>query len=100
MGPCRQVNEAGDLSNKSKSKGVGVGLPLSYNITNALGGELCFTSNPGDTKFYFSLPFLSSSAAAGGGGGGDPGGAEALYDSIPTMEATRVAFTVRNFFIQ
>jgi len=34
----------GSLSN---AKGVGLGLPLSYNITNALGGELCFSSEPG-----------------------------------------------------
>ena len=38
------------------SKGVGLGLPLSYNIVNSLGGELCYASEPGNTTFYFSLP--------------------------------------------
>jgi signal transduction histidine kinase len=35
------------MGNLSNTKGVGLGLPLSYNITNALGGELCFSSEPG-----------------------------------------------------
>lgn len=93
----RQVRDAADLSNESKTKGLGVGLPLSYNIVNALGGELCFTSEPGNTTFYFSLPYLpppgwSAAAAVEGDSAAD---AKAYHDSIPTMEATRITLTAK-----
>ena len=48
--------DATTLSSASSSNGLGVGLSLSYNIVNSLGGELCFDSTPGDTKFFFTLP--------------------------------------------
>jgi len=39
----KQVS-GGELSDARFSQGVGLGLPLSYNIVNSLGGELCYTS--------------------------------------------------------
>lgn len=93
----RQIEDAGDLSNKSLSKGVGVGLPLSYNIVNALGGELCFTSEPGNTSFYFSLPYLTAAVGGGGASSGDGGVfSPAAYAAIPSAEATRLTFTAED----
>jgi len=81
----RQVEAAGSLSN---AKGVGLGLLLSYNITNALGGELCFSSEPGNTKFSFSLPYLAASASTLA-----PEEAAARYDAIPTAGLTHMRIT-------
>jgi PAS domain S-box-containing protein len=35
---------------------VGIGLSLSYHIVLALGGDIRYSSQPGLTKFWFSLP--------------------------------------------
>jgi signal transduction histidine kinase len=42
----KQVS-GGELSDARFSQGVGLGLPLSYNIVHSLGGELCYTSEVG-----------------------------------------------------
>ena len=39
-----------------KTTGLGIGLNLSYGLVRALGGELCFESEPGDTRFWCVLP--------------------------------------------
>jgi CheY-like chemotaxis protein len=72
----------------------GAGLPLSYNIINALGGELCFTSDPGNTKFYFSLPYMPTSKESAKASVAAPAMcAAAAYDAIPTTEAKRIVIT-------
>jgi PAS domain S-box-containing protein len=35
---------------------IGIGLSLSYHLVQALGGDLRYSSQPGLTKFWFSLP--------------------------------------------
>jgi signal transduction histidine kinase len=44
----------------TREKGTGLGLPLARKIVRAHGGELSFTSAPGDTRFTLTLPLLSS----------------------------------------
>jgi signal transduction histidine kinase len=44
----------------TREKGTGLGLPLARKIIRAHGGELSFSSTPGDTTFTLTLPLLSS----------------------------------------
>jgi signal transduction histidine kinase len=44
----------------TREKGTGLGLPLARKIVRAHGGELSFSSVPGDTTFTMTLPLLSS----------------------------------------
>lgn len=44
------------------SKGLGVGLNLTYALVRALGGELRYESKPGDTRFWFALPYKAKGA--------------------------------------
>jgi len=44
----------------TREKGTGLGLPLARKIIRAHGGELSFSSVPGETTFTLSLPLLSS----------------------------------------
>mmetsp|Transcript_3814 Transcript_3814/g.6360 ORF Transcript_3814/g.6360 Transcript_3814/m.6360 type:complete len:715 (+) Transcript_3814:122-2266(+) len=49
----------GKIENTIKSaekNGLGIGLSLSYYLVQSLGGELRYSSKPGLTKFWFSLP--------------------------------------------
>ena len=57
-----QVRKGENLADESKATGIGIGLPLSYNITNALGGELTFTSEPGKATLYDCAPSAWSRA--------------------------------------
>jgi signal transduction histidine kinase len=45
----------------TREKGTGLGLPLARKIVRAHGGELEFTSTPGDTTFRLTLPLGLSS---------------------------------------
>jgi len=42
--------------NSHRHNGMGIGLSLSYHLVQALGGDLRYTSEPGLTKFWFSIP--------------------------------------------
>uniref|UniRef100_A0A7S2GWN1 Response regulatory domain-containing protein n=1 Tax=Octactis speculum TaxID=3111310 RepID=A0A7S2GWN1_9STRA len=56
--------EAADTLREKIAKGLanrctnslGIGLSLAYHLVQAVGGELRYSSIPGDTKFWFSLP--------------------------------------------
>mmetsp|Transcript_15524 Transcript_15524/g.22124 ORF Transcript_15524/g.22124 Transcript_15524/m.22124 type:complete len:719 (-) Transcript_15524:1218-3374(-) len=39
-----------------RKNGLGIGLSLSYHLVLSLGGDLRYSSAPGMTKFWFSLP--------------------------------------------
>ncbi|MDY7226658.1 sensor histidine kinase [Hyalangium rubrum] len=45
----------------TREKGTGLGLPLARKIVRAHGGELAFTSTPGDTTFTLTLPLQQGS---------------------------------------
>ncbi len=46
-------------SNRSRSQGIGLGIPISYHIVEGMGGELQVSSQPGKgSEFYFSIPML------------------------------------------
>lgn len=45
-----------ELALTSGNEGIGLGLSLSYALAQSLGAELCFASQPGDTKLWFALP--------------------------------------------
>jgi PAS domain S-box-containing protein len=42
--------------NSHRQNGIGIGLSLTYHLVRALGGELCYSSEPGLTQFWFSVP--------------------------------------------
>jgi len=43
-----------------KPSGLGIGLNLAYGLVRTMGGELTFTSEPGNTRFSFVLPVESA----------------------------------------
>lgn len=47
-----------------KKNSLGIGLSLTYHLVMALGGDLRYTSKPGETKFWFSLPSHCSAGDA------------------------------------
>jgi CheY-like chemotaxis protein len=49
-----------DGISSSRKNGIGIGLSVSYHLVLALGGDLRFSSAPGTTKFWFSLPSIVS----------------------------------------
>mmetsp|Transcript_9200 Transcript_9200/g.20774 ORF Transcript_9200/g.20774 Transcript_9200/m.20774 type:complete len:669 (-) Transcript_9200:437-2443(-) len=51
----RELIERGNAALAAR-RGLGVGLSLTYHLVQVLGSELRFSSNPGDTKFWFQLP--------------------------------------------
>jgi len=46
----------GEKSRSRASGGAGLGLAIARGIVNAHGGEIRVESQPGDTRFIFSLP--------------------------------------------
>jgi CheY-like chemotaxis protein len=49
-----------DGISSSRKNGLGIGLSVSYHLVLALGGDLRYSSAPGATKFWFSLPSVVS----------------------------------------
>eukprot|EP00218_Dolichomastix_sp_CCMP3274_P007010 CAMPEP_0170135428 /NCGR_PEP_ID=MMETSP0033_2-20121228/2473_1 /TAXON_ID=195969 /ORGANISM="Dolichomastix tenuilepis, Strain CCMP3274" /LENGTH=788 /DNA_ID=CAMNT_0010371027 /DNA_START=31 /DNA_END=2397 /DNA_ORIENTATION=- len=68
-----------------RSEGVGIGLSLSYDLVRSLGGELLYTSEPGETEFYFTLP-LSAAPAAAGAKNNQPSPVAVAWDSVGSGE--------------
>lgn len=44
------------FTTKEVGKGTGLGLDMTYRIVKKHGGDIYFTSSPGDTRFYIRLP--------------------------------------------
>ena len=60
----------GDNSYARKEQGAGLGLAVAKRVIEQAGGEISFTSKPGEgAQFFFTLPV--SGTAAGGGARGD-----------------------------
>jgi len=47
----------------TKTTGLGIGLNLTYGLVRAMGGELRYESEPGDTRFWFVIPAEIASGA-------------------------------------
>ena len=61
------VDQATDLRKRiedgitsHKKNGLGIGLATSYHLVRALGSDLRYSSRPGETVFWFSLPLKES----------------------------------------
>ncbi len=44
------------FTTKAVGKGTGLGLDMTYRIVKKQGGDIYFTSSPGETRFYVRLP--------------------------------------------
>lgn len=51
-----------DNSTTRKFGGTGLGLTISKRLVEMMGGELGFTSQPGATRFWFTIPFVFPAA--------------------------------------
>jgi len=61
------INEATDLRQRiedgissHRKNGLGIGLATAYHLVLALGSDLRYSSRPGETVFWFSLPLKAS----------------------------------------
>lgn len=48
------------FTTKEVGEGLGLGLAISLTIVKSFGGQLTFTSRPGDTRFVVSLPIVGA----------------------------------------